>query len=84
MTPTSKPAVTPEMPRIDIDDLIRAVEDVLEARQELAQMESEYTGFSPSWALASWIEAKDKAEQKFKDRLKAYIRQEVEDAKRDA
>lgn len=67
---------------ISIDDLISAFEDVIEAREELRERQSEYTGYSPSWALASWIESEAKAKEKLAERLSAYIRQEIANAGR--
>lgn len=44
-----------------MNEILRALDDYYEASQELAQRQSEYTGYSPSWALHSWIECKEKA-----------------------
>lgn len=56
-----------------VDDLFDALSDCVEAREELRQRRAEYTGYSPSWALASWIEAEEHAKQRLKQALDAYI-----------
>ena len=58
---------------MDIDDVLEALEDYREAKEELKQREAEYTGYSPSWALASWIECRDKARGRVDAALREYI-----------
>ena len=63
-----------------IDDLLNALDDVAEAREELRQYQSEYTGYSPSYALQSWYEAEQHAKEKLIATLDAYIDERVSEA----
>lgn len=63
---------------IDINDVLSALDDYAEASAKLRQMRSEYTGHSPSYHLYSWQEASDKAKQRVKEALDAYIDARVE------
>jgi hypothetical protein len=59
-----------DIPDSSIDLLLTAFEDWLEARTELNQMKSEYTGYSPSYHLQSWIDMEDKAKNQVREALK--------------
>lgn len=62
---------------MDIEDLLTAFRDWIEADAELKQAQGEYTGYSPSYHLASWHEAADKARTKAGSALKEYIAEVV-------
>lgn len=64
----------------DIDDLLQALDDYAEARDELKQRAAEYTGYSPSWALAPWREVRDKAKQRITNALDKYIQERTPSA----
>lgn len=53
--------------------ILSRLNDWLEARDQLSQMRSEYTGYSPSYHLHSWIDAEEKARNAFYDALGTFI-----------
>lgn len=65
-------------------DLLQALGDVSEAKQELAQAQSEYTGYSPSYHLHSWHEAEEKAIDRMIVALDAYIDHRIAERSKEA
>lgn len=61
----------------DIEDVLTAFRDWVEADAELKQMQGEYTGYSPSYHLASWYEVAQKAKDKAGKALADYIAEVV-------
>jgi hypothetical protein len=60
-----------------MDKILRALDDYYEAKEELKQMQAEYTGYSPSYALQSWYSAEEKAKERLAAALDAYIDERV-------
>lgn len=63
-----------------LDKLFSAIDDWQEAKRELRERQSEYTGYSPSWALSSWIEREKVSKREVQIALDAYIDERIKNA----
>lgn len=64
-----------------VEAILSAFDDYHEATVELDQHRAEYTGYSPSYALGSWIELQNKSKRRVVEALDAYVDAKIKEAR---